>query len=126
MSSLLEKRSRWMPLFVGVMALSALIQVMSSLGVSVRSAGILGWIGAHAWTIAAVLGGAAGVCWILVYLSYLRACKRLLHAITKWSRLMDILDRLTNREEIERRLQAKAGPVIVDAQALAGALKSKV
>ena len=39
---------------------------------------------------------------------------------------MDILDRLTNREELERRLQAKTEPVIVDAKLLTGTLKSKV
>lgn len=119
MSSLLEKMSRWMPLFIGIMALSALIQMLNSFGV-------LKWIGAHAWTIAYVLGGAAGVCWLLVYLAFLRAHKRLPHAIAKWGWLMDILDRLTNREELERRLQAKAEPVVVDAQVLAEAMKSKV
>jgi ATP-dependent Clp protease ATP-binding subunit ClpA len=126
MSSLLEKMSRWMPLFMGIMALAVVIQVSNSLGVFVRDTGILAWIGTHAWAVASALGGAAGVCWLLVYLSYLRARKRLPRAISKWSWLMDILDRLTNREALEQRLQATAAPVIVDAQALAEAMKSKV
>jgi ATP-dependent Clp protease ATP-binding subunit ClpA len=56
----------------------------------------------------------------------LRARKKLPRTISKWSWLMDILDRLTNREALEQRLQATADPVIVDAQALAEAMKSKV
>jgi ATP-dependent Clp protease ATP-binding subunit ClpA len=126
MSSLFEKMSRWMPLFMGIIALAALVQILNSFGVSVRNAGILEWIRAHVWTIASVLGAVAGICWLLVFLSFLRVHKRLPRAISKWSWLMDILDRLTNREELERRLQAKAEPVIVDAQALAEAMKSKV
>lgn len=115
-----------MPLFMGIMALSALIQVLNAFGVSIRSSGLLEWARAHAWTIAYVLGSLAGLCWLLVLLSHLRARNRLPGVITKRSWLMDILDRLTNREELERRLQTTAEPVIVDAQALTGALKSKV
>ena len=53
MSFLLEKMSRWMPLFMGIIALAALVQMLNSFGVSVGNT-ILQWIGAHAWTIACV------------------------------------------------------------------------
>jgi ATP-dependent Clp protease ATP-binding subunit ClpA len=125
-SFLLEKASRLMPLFMGIIALSALIQVLSYFGVSLRNLGLLSWVAAHPWTVSLFLGVLAGVCWLFVVLSYLRVRKRLPRAITKWSWLMDILDRLTNRDELERRLQAKAEPVVVDAQALADAMKAKV
>jgi ATP-dependent Clp protease ATP-binding subunit ClpA len=126
MSSLLEKMSRWMPLFMGIMALAVIIQVSNSLGIFVHDTGILAWVGTHAWAVASTLGSAAVMCWLLVYLSYLRARNRLPQAIGKWSWLMDILDRLTNREALQRRLQAEVKPVSVDAQALAEAMKSKV
>ena len=39
---------------------------------------------------------------------------------------MDILDRLTNRKALEARLADAAEPLIVDAEALAAAMKAKV
>jgi small-conductance mechanosensitive channel len=66
MSSLLEKMSRWMPLFMGIMALAVIIQVSNSFGVFVRDTSrILAWIGTHAWAVASALGSAAVVCWLL-------------------------------------------------------------
>jgi ATP-dependent Clp protease ATP-binding subunit ClpA len=115
--------TRWMPLFVAIIAISALFQLIRSVGVSVPA--LLAWCVEHAWTIAAVAGAAAGVCWLFVLLGYLRKANRLPRALTKWRWLMDILDRLTNRDELERRLQ-KTEPVVIDAQALADALKAKV
>lgn len=39
---------------------------------------------------------------------------------------MDILDRLTNRQELERRIHPEAEAVYIDADALAETLRSKV
>ncbi len=126
MNGVLERMNRWMPLFMGIMALAAVVQVLNFLGVSFRGTAPLDWVEVHAGPIAGVLGVAAGVCWLLALLSYLRFREKLPRAFNRWSWLMDILDRLTNREELERSLQSRTEPVFVDVQALTEALRSKV
>jgi ATP-dependent Clp protease ATP-binding subunit ClpA len=73
-----------------------------------------------------VLGLAAIVSVSLVILAWLRAAGRLPVFLTRWTWLMDILDRLTNRRELEKRLQSKVDAVFIDAEALSQSLKSQV
>ncbi|KQW61490.1 AAA family ATPase [Variovorax sp. Root411] len=62
--------------------------------------------------------------WIVVLSGWIHS-RRPPHTGQK-SKLMDILDRLTNRQALEARLQLEATSEIIDAAALADALKSKV
>src|SRR6201999_506159 len=56
----------------------------------------------------------------------LRRRNRLPRFLTKWRWLMDILDRLTNRAELERRLAQGGETIFVDAEALPTQLKARV
>ena len=126
MHPLMARLTRWMPAIFAISALAAVVQLMflvsALLGRTVRSP----WFTAHATTIEACLGVAAGLGTALVILSLLRAADRLPAFMTKWSRLMDVLDRLTNRKELERRLEKPVAAVFIDAEALTATLRGSV
>lgn len=64
--------------------------------------------------------------WGLVWLMLLATAGRLPAWILRRRRMMDVLDRLTNRAALENRMSHGPGPVVIDAAALAVALKSGV
>ena len=69
---------------------------------------------------------AGAVAWAFIILGVLRRTDFLPSWLTKWKLLMDILDRLTNRQELERRMSKEVDAVFIDAEALAQALQSRV
>jgi ATP-dependent Clp protease ATP-binding subunit ClpE len=126
MTGLLEKLSRYLPLILLVMAITAILQIVLQIGHVFSSAGLENWfqqnITAVYWSLAA-----AGIfAWTFVLLSYLRHINCLPAWLTRWKTLMDILDRLTNRQELERRMNKEAEAVFIDAEALADGLKGRV
>ncbi|HEX5243258.1 MAG TPA: AAA family ATPase [Tepidisphaeraceae bacterium] len=123
MNALLEKVSRYLPLIVLVMAIAALLQVVLQLGHLFSPDG---WIHAHSLAVYAAVAVACAMAWTLVLLGFLRRRNRVPSWLSRWSLLMDILDRLTNRQELERRMDGDAGAVFIDAAALAGTLRTRV
>lgn len=123
---MLEKASRYLPLILLVVAVASLLQIALQLGHSF-SAGALGTLlSAHSAIIYSTLGIAGAVAWAFVVLGFLRRINRVPSWLTKRKLLMDILDRLTNRQELERRMSGEVEAVFIDAEALAQALKSRV
>jgi ATP-dependent Clp protease ATP-binding subunit ClpE len=126
MTPILSRVNRYAPLIIAITALVALLQLISSF---VRWFGVgvpVAWVLDHAAWIEGTLALAAFATTSLVILGALHARSRLPILITRWTLLMDILDRLTNRHELEQRLRPKADAIYIDAEALATSLKSKV
>jgi ATP-dependent Clp protease ATP-binding subunit ClpA len=121
--SALNRVMPWVWLATGVLALLSLGQMLAKFFDKI---GLAGWIEHHGLVLAYILGGLAALGWLLVVLGLLRRKDRLPKFLTKWRWLMDILDRLTNRAELERRLAQEVESVFVDAEALATQLKAKV
>lgn len=80
------------------------------------------WLSEHAWWIL----GMSSAAWLLVWLGVFHERRVALGHARSGGWTMDILDRLTNRKVIEDRLMQAPEPVLVDAEKLAAALKSKV
>jgi ATP-dependent Clp protease ATP-binding subunit ClpE len=126
MSPFLSKLNQLMPLFMAVVAIFALAQIFGYVGTFLAGSALIAWILRHASEIEWFFATAAAICALLALLSWLRISGRLPVAVTRWKGLMDILDRLTNRRELERRLQERVETVFVDSDVLAKSLKSKV
>jgi len=129
MRSLVSTASRLMPVAFLVMAAVAIAQFWMQHGPSNGALG--GWLQdtaaflhAHAWVVL----GAAACFWFLVIAGFLheRARNAAGTDVGRGGFLMDILDRLTNRQALEAKLAKEPEAVFIDAEALAGALKSKV
>jgi ATP-dependent Clp protease ATP-binding subunit ClpE len=123
---MLQRLSRLTPLFMAAFGLVAMIQLLSFFGglFSYLHAGA--WLAAHSQVLGFAFGASALPSALLAWLAYLRARNRLPNRLTRWTWLMDILDRLTNRKELEERLRPKAEAIYIDAPALAEKLKSQV
>jgi ATP-dependent Clp protease ATP-binding subunit ClpA len=78
---------------------------------------------AGAWIIL----GAAALSWALAVAGYLHERQRPHYGeAAKKGWIMDVLDRLTNRQVLEQKMSAEPDAVFIDAEKLADALKSKV
>jgi AAA domain (Cdc48 subfamily) len=121
-----SKINRLMPLFFAATGILALVQLFLFVGQWLPKISIASWLAEHAHVIEWVLGLAATGSLSLLVLGALRAVDKLPSFLTRWSSLMDILDRLTNRRDLELQLEGKVDAVYLDAAALAQALKSKV
>jgi ATP-dependent Clp protease ATP-binding subunit ClpA len=84
------------------------------------------WLFHHGKVLVVILAALAAVSWLFVLLGVLRRRNRLPAFLTRWRGLMDILDRLSNRAELEKRLAQEVESIFIDAEALAALLKSKV
>jgi ATP-dependent Clp protease ATP-binding subunit ClpE len=118
--------SRVMPWIWLVMGLLAVITLAQTLGKFLVNAGVVTWVQYHGLLLTYIFGGLAALAWLFVVLSALRHRNRLPKFLVKWRWLMDILDRLTNRAELERRLSQEVESIFMDAEALATKLKAKV
>jgi ATP-dependent Clp protease ATP-binding subunit ClpA len=118
--------NRFFPVLILATGILAIVQLLSILGNAAEKYGLVGWLAGHRWDIAIILAGLASVTWLLVILGTLRRKNRLPVLFTRWRWLLDILDRLTNRSELERRLSSEVESVFIDAAALAASLKAKV
>lgn len=113
----------WVWLATGILALISLGQMLSKFFDRI---GLASWLEHHGLLLAYIFAGLAALAWLVVLLGALRRHERLPKFLTKWRWLMDILDRLTNRAELERRLAQEVETIFVDAEALATQLKAKV
>jgi ATP-dependent Clp protease ATP-binding subunit ClpA len=116
--------TRHAPLIILIAAVISIAQVAIQLGASISTVG--SWLARHAQVIVWFLATCAMGLWGVVLLALLRHLGRLPAWLTRRGRLMDILDRLTNRQELERRLGQEVDAVFLDADALAEELMSKV
>ena len=121
--SALNRIMPWVWLAMGLLAIITLAQTLEKF---VEKIGLVNWVEHHGLLLAYILGGLAGLAWLLVILGALRQRDRLPVFLTERRWLMDILDRLTNRAELERRLSQEVEFIFVDAEVLATQLKAKV
>src|ERR1700712_985542 len=124
MGAQLEKVSRYLPLILLITAVAALLQVVMQVGHLFSSPNLAAWITLNSHLIWWTFAGACFVAWTLAILAYLRHASRLPAGLTRWKTLMDILDRLTNRPELERRIDTEADAVYIEADARAKTLRS--
>lgn len=120
--------NRNIALLIAIAVAIALIQLLNSMHfdwraaeriadtgyeIASRNAGVFLWIAAVFWAV------------VFIGLVHERRAARQSRS-KKGGFLVDILDRLTNRKALEARLADAAEPLIVDAEALAAAMKAKV
>lgn len=121
---IVERLTRYSPLIflvaTSVMVVQLLIQLGSSFATATR------WFFQHQSFFFWGTAGFASLLWLLVVLSILRHRNRLPGWLTRRRKLMDILDRLTNRKELEDKLSQEATPVFLDAEALSASLQARV
>lgn len=118
--------NRVMPWVWLAMGLLAVITLAQTLGKFLSKSGLVTWVQYHGVLLTCIFAGLAALAWLFVFLGALRRRNRLPKFLTKWRWLMDILDRLTNRAELERRLSQEVESIFVDAEALSTQLKAKV
>lgn len=126
LNALLSRLNRFSPMFFAALGILAVVQLTVFAGQGLAKLSIAPWLGAHAQAIEWMLGltSLAGIS--LATLGALRVSERLPRFLVKWKWLMDILDRLTNRQALEKKLEAKVESIFIDADALARTLKSRV
>jgi hypothetical protein len=121
-----DRLNRLFPYLFLATGIVAVIQLATTLGHFAQKHGLAGWVVHNGRTLALILAGLAVLAWLFVLAGALRRNNRLPKFLTERRWLMDILDRLTNRAELERRLSQDVESIFVDAEALAATLKSKV
>ena len=126
MNSIMSRLNRLMPVFMAAIGILALVQLFVYLGQGLSKVPVAAWLAEYAQVIEWALASAAAISVSLVVLGWLRATGRIPQFLTRWTWLMDVLDRLTNRRELEQRLQSKPEAVFIDAEALSQSLKSQV
>lgn len=128
MRALLSTATRWMPVFFAITALMAVVQFFMQHGPgmgAVARAGhaLTGLLQDHAVWLSIV----TGLMWSVVVAGWLHERNRpVLREDKEGGRLMDILDRLTNRQVLEDKVAQEPQAVVIDATRLANALKSRV
>jgi hypothetical protein len=114
MSTLLEKATRYLPVIMLITAVAVLLQIVLK---EHLFSFVVGWTQQHHravfWTLVILAAGA----WTFAGLAYLRRINRVPRWLTKRKALMDILDRLSNRQELERRMSKEADAIYIDAEA---------
>src|ERR1700733_9468099 len=112
----------WIWLAMGILAIVTLAQTAAKFFDKI---GLVGWIEHHVTLLTYILAALAALAWTFVVLGALRRAGRLPGFLTERRWLMDILDRLTNKAELEKRLSQEVESIFVDAEALARQLKAK-
>lgn len=111
--------SRWSPLFMAGFFVVAVIQLLLQLGITGGRVLEIVHAGAPYYPAAAVIG------WMVVIVGVLYESGRWPRAKSyRWC--MDILDRLTNKERLERLVAGERDGSVLDAGALATRLKSRI
>jgi ATP-dependent Clp protease ATP-binding subunit ClpA len=121
--SALTRIMPWVWLAMGILAIITLAQTLEKF---LARIGVEGWVEHHGLLLAYIFAGLAGLAWLFVILGALRQRDRLPAFLTERRWFMDILDRLTNRAELERRMSQEVESIFVDAEVLATQLKAKV
>ena len=122
----LSKLYKLNPLFMAITATLAGVNLVLYVGRLFLNPVILNWLAGHFRLLEWVLIISSLVGAILISLSILRKAEQLPLILTKWTLLMDILDRLTNRADLESQLHPKTEAIYIDAEKLAENLKSQV
>jgi ATP-dependent Clp protease ATP-binding subunit ClpA len=126
LSAVLEKLNRLTPILYVAIGVVAIVQLFNYLDRLLERLSPKQWLTAHTEEVEITLAILSIGSLFLLTLAALRASDRLPKFLTRWSWLMDVLDRLTNRHELEQRLQTKVESVLIDAKALSAKLKSQV
>src|SRR5229473_877973 len=100
----LERLNRYWPLLTLILVLAALVQLFTMAAHWLQQSGAAQWLSSHVVLISWILGAVAAICWMIAILALLRATGRLPRWLSERRTLVDILDRLTNRGELERRI----------------------
>ena len=124
MATLLEKVSRYLPLIILIMAIAALLEFVSKAGHAFSSLNPGAWFARNSTVVLWTVAVACALAWTLVFLAYLRHVDSLPDWLTRWKTLVNVLDRIANRRELDRRIDKEA--VYIDAEALAETLRGKV
>ena len=118
--------NRILPYLFLATAIVGVVQLVSMVLRFTREQGVTVWIARHGLQIGIGFAALAALAWLFVLLGILRRHDRLPKVLTKWRWLMDILDRLTNRAELERRISEQVDTIFIDAEMLAAALRALV
>ncbi|MDU9416269.1 AAA family ATPase [Pseudomonas sp. zfem005] len=119
---MLSRISRYMPLLFAIMVFTMLYQFIENHWPQPQAiASLISSIHAIAWYLAS----AALFGWLFLLLGWLHFHERLPDFL-KARPLMDILDRLTNKQVIEEGLEKQETAIFIDAESLAEALKQRV
>ncbi len=121
-----SRLNRLLPYLFLVTGILAVIQLTTTIGHLAHISGAADWIAHHLQTLGLIFAGLAALTWLVVLLGLLRRKNLLPKILTDRRWLMDILDRLTNRAELERRIAEQVDSIFVDAEALAAAIKARV
>jgi len=118
--------NRFLPYVFLVTGILAFVQLATLFWHYSVKSGLLGWVARHGRPIGLIFASLALIGWLFVLLGALHRIQKLPKFIKKWNWLMDILDRLTNRAELERKISENVESIYIDADKLADALKAKV
>ncbi len=121
MQGLLNLVGRYLPLLFAIMIIIMLFQFIEKLPI----AGFIKGVGDFCESYAVYILWASGVGWFLVISAVLHA-NECLPRFMQVGFFMDILDRLTNKEDIEEGLARVEEEEYLDAEVLSAALKQKV
>src|SRR5512146_3447689 len=99
---MLTRVHRWIPYMILAAGLLAILQLATTLVSFLRAHSA--WLVHHGKVLVLILAALAAVSWLFVLLGMLRRRNCLPAFLTRWRGLMDILDRLSNRAELEKRL----------------------
>lgn len=119
---MLNSISRYMPLLFAIMVFTMLYQFIENHWPQPAFiASLITMLRSIAWYIAA----AALLGWLLLILGWLHSREQL-PGFLQTGNLMDILDRLTNKQAVEEGLEQQETATFIDAKSLADALKQRV
>lgn len=121
MQGLLNFITRYMPLLFAIMVLVMVSQFIGKLPVS----GFISSATIFFTNYAIYILVLSGICWFLVFSAVLYSNEMLPEFMQKGF-FMDVLDRLTNKEDVEKGVQQIEEEVYIDAEALAKNLKQKI
>ena len=127
MQRLLVTLNRYLPLMFFFMVVAAVVQLWGQVGPSpaaIRNALTAGarYLESHVGYLAAAAVGF----WCLVVCGVLHEAKRLPSFMQRGKRCMDILDRLTNKEQLQQKLAEEVKPTFIDAKQLSQSLMRAV
>ena len=127
MQRVLSILNRYVPLMFFFMLVAAVFQLWAQFGpspVTIKQAFATGsgYLEAHVWYLFA----SAVAFWGLFLLGIFHEAGRLPPSLLTRKRLMDILDRLTNKETLQQKLAEEVEPTFIDAKRLGRSLKQAI
>ncbi|MDR3533235.1 MAG: AAA family ATPase [Rhodopila sp.] len=120
MKTTLSVLTRYMPLLLTTTLLMSAIATAMQLGLTASA------IDTFLARLSPVYGVLAAACWVIVAVGLLYESRKKSSKMRSKGLIMDILNRLTNREALERMMDGQDQAVIIDAADLAMKLKARV